>query len=60
MEEVRTVTARYWGVGVLLVILTIIGITWLWVANQDADTQEQLLWFVQDYLPILIFITLAS
>ena len=60
MEEVRTVTARYWGVGVLLVILTIIGITWLWVANQDADTQEQLLWFVQDYLPILMFFTLAS
>jgi tripartite ATP-independent transporter DctM subunit len=42
-----------------IAILIVIGLVYAHIAGLDPDAQEELLYFVQDYLPILMFSTLA-
>ena len=42
-----------------IAILVAIGLVYAHIAGLDAEAQEELLYFVQDYLPILMFSTLA-
>jgi tripartite ATP-independent transporter DctM subunit len=43
----------------LIGILLVIGIGFAVIASMSPDQQEELLWFIQDYLPIAMFITLG-
>ncbi|MBL4891862.1 MAG: TRAP transporter large permease subunit [Rhizobiaceae bacterium] len=44
---------------VAIVILLVIGIAFITINAMDAQAQKQLLWAVQDFLPIIMFGTLA-
>lgn len=43
----------------LVVVLAIIGGVFAYVSGLDADAQEELLYFVQDYVPLAMFLSLA-
>ena len=43
----------------IIIILAIIGGIFAYVSSLDADAQEELLYLVQDFLPIVMFTTLA-
>lgn len=43
----------------VIIVLAIIGIAFATVLNLSPDAQEELLYFVQDYLPMVMFATLA-
>jgi tripartite ATP-independent transporter DctM subunit len=43
----------------LIVALVTVGVTFAIVTSLSPDQQKELLWFVQDYLPIAMFVTLA-
>ncbi len=58
MEQVLKL-ARSGKVFIPVAILVVIGIAYAYVAGLDAEAQEELLWVVQDYLPIFMFTTLA-
>ena len=38
----------------------LVGLAYAYVSGLDAEAQEELLYFVQDYLPIVMFLTLAT
>jgi len=44
---------------VAVVLLILLGAGYAYIAGLDADAREELLYFVQDYLPLVMFITLA-
>ncbi|MCB1744792.1 MAG: TRAP transporter large permease subunit, partial [Gammaproteobacteria bacterium] len=44
---------------VLIIILVIVGGAFFYVSSLDAEGQEELLYFTQDYLPLFMFTTLA-
>ena len=44
---------------VAVVLLILLGAGYAYIAGLDADSREELLYFVQDYLPLVMFITLA-
>jgi tripartite ATP-independent transporter DctM subunit len=44
---------------VTIVLLVVLGAGYAYVAGLEADAREELLYFVQDYLPIVMFATLA-
>jgi tripartite ATP-independent transporter DctM subunit len=58
MEQVLKLV-RYGKVVVPVAILVAIGIAYAYVAGLDVEGQEELLFTVQEYLPILMFSTLA-
>jgi tripartite ATP-independent transporter DctM subunit len=43
----------------LIITLVIVGVAFALVTSLAPEQQEELLWFVQDYLPIAMFLTLA-
>ncbi len=51
--------ARNGKIALPIALLAIIGIAFAWVLGLDAESQEELLYFTQDYLPIMMFLTLA-
>ena len=52
--------ARGWtGLIISLVVLAIIGVAVLYVSSLDADAREELFYNVQEFLPIVMFVTLA-
>ena len=51
--------ARYGKVIVPVAILVLIGLAFAHVLGLDEEGKEELLYFAQDYLPILMFLTLA-
>jgi hypothetical protein len=59
MEALAAGLRRHTGLTVVLVALAIIGIAYAYVLSLSADEQKELLYFVQDYLPILMFASLA-
>ena len=59
MEEVQKSTGRYWGIGIVVGILAVIAIVYIRILNMNAEEQEELLYLVQDFLPIIMFGTLA-
>ena len=58
MEQVLKLV-RYGKVVVPVAILVAIGIAYAYVAGLDVEGQEELLYVMQEYLPILMFSTLA-
>jgi len=58
MEQVLKL-AKTGKIVIPIAILAIIGLAYAYVAGLDAEGQEELLYTVQDYLPILMFTTLA-
>ena len=59
MEEVQKSTGRYWGIGIVVGILAVIAVVYIRILNMNAEEQTQLLYLVQDFLPIIMFGTLA-
>lgn len=60
MEALAAGIRRNTGLTVVLVALAVIGIAYAYVLSMTPDQQKELLYFTQDYLPILMFISLAS
>ena len=60
MEEVQKSTGRYWGIGIVVGILAVITVVYIRILGMNAEEQEELLYLVQDFLPIIMFGTLAS
>ena len=59
MEEVQKSTGRYWGIGIVVGILAVIAVVYIRILNMNAEEQTELLYLVQDFLPIIMFGTLA-
>ena len=59
MEEVQKSTGRYWGIGIVVGILAVIAVVYIRILGMNAEEQEELLYLVQDFLPIIMFGTLA-
>jgi tripartite ATP-independent transporter DctM subunit len=57
MEQVLKLTRP--AVAIPVVLLVLVGIGYAYVAGLDAEGQEELLYTVQDYLPLFMFSTLA-
>ena len=47
------------GMIAALVLLVVIAFAYTYISGLDPDSQEELLYFAQDYLPIVMFLTLA-
>ena len=60
MEEVQKSTGRYWGIGIVVGILAVIAVVYIRILGMNAEEQEELLYLLQDFLPIIMFGTLAS
>jgi len=58
MEQVLKL-ARMGKVIIPVAILVVIGIAYAYVAGLDVEAQEELLWTVQEFLPLFMFSTLA-
>ncbi|MEL0090565.1 MAG: TRAP transporter large permease subunit [Rhodospirillales bacterium] len=59
MEALAAGIRRNTGLTVLIVALAVIGIIYAYILNMAPDDQKALHYFVQDYLPIIMFISLA-
>lgn len=58
VPALRTI-GRNPGMVAALVLLVVIAVAYTWITGLDPDSQDELLWFMQDYLPIVMFATLA-
>ncbi len=52
--------ARNGGVIAVVVVLAALGAVFAWVLGMSPEEQEELLYLAQDYLPIVMFLTLAT
>lgn len=59
MEAIAKDAKRNGPIIAVVVILAIIGLAYAAVVNMSPEGQEELLYFAQDYLPMLMFMTLA-
>ena len=59
MEKLLELGGRNGKVVILVAILVAIGLALAHVSGLTPEQQEELLWTVQDFLPILMFVTLA-
>lgn len=59
MEAIAKDTKRNGPLITVIIILAVIGIAYATVLNMSPDGQEELLYFVQDYLPFVMFGMLA-
>jgi tripartite ATP-independent transporter DctM subunit len=60
MEAIASGIRRNPGLTFLLVVLAVIGIAYAYILNLSPDGQKDLLYFVQDFLPIFMFFSLAA
>jgi tripartite ATP-independent transporter DctM subunit len=60
MEAIASGIRRNPGLTLLLVVLAIVGIAYAYILNMSPGGQKDLLYFVQDYLPIFMFFSLAA
>jgi tripartite ATP-independent transporter DctM subunit len=60
MEAIASGIRRNPGLTFLLVVLAIVGIAYAYILNMSPGGQKDLLYFVQDYLPIFMFFSLAA
>ena len=60
MEAIASGIRRNPGLTFLLVVLAVIGIVYAYILNLSPDGQKDLLYFVQDFLPIFMFFSLAA
>ena len=59
MEAILKAVTRRKGLTTVIVLLVIAAIVYARVLSLDADQQKVLLYAVQDYLPMVMFVTLA-
>jgi tripartite ATP-independent transporter DctM subunit len=59
MEALANLTRLNGKLVTLIAILLVIGAAFAAIASLSPDQQEELLWFIQDYLPLAMFITLG-
>jgi tripartite ATP-independent transporter DctM subunit len=59
MEALAILTRLNGKLVTLIGILLVIGIGFAVIASMSPDQQEELLWFIQDYLPMAMFVTLG-
>ena len=48
------------GFTIAIAVLAVIAAAYFYVLNLDPQQQKALLWAIQDYLPIVMFLTLAT
>ena len=59
MEALANLTRLNGKLIILIAILLVIGAAFAVIAGLSPEQQEELLWFVQDYLPLAMFLTLG-
>ena len=59
MEALANLTRLNGKLVTLIAILLVIGVGFAVIAGLSPEQQEELLWFIQDYLPMAMFITLG-
>ena len=59
MQAILNAVTRRKGLTAVVVLLAIVGVIYAQILGMSADAQEELLWAVQDYLPMAMFVTLA-
>jgi tripartite ATP-independent transporter DctM subunit len=59
MEALANLTRLNGKLVTLIAILLVIGAAFAAIASLSPDQQEELLWFIQDYLPMAMFVTLG-
>jgi tripartite ATP-independent transporter DctM subunit len=59
MEALANLTRLNGKLVTLIAILLVIGAGFAVIASLSPDQQEELLWFIQDYLPMAMFLTLG-
>jgi tripartite ATP-independent transporter DctM subunit len=59
MEALANLTRLNGKLVTLIAILLVIGAAFALIAGLSPEQQEELLWFVQDYLPLAMFLTLG-
>ena len=59
MEALANLTRLNGKLVALIAILLVIGGVFALLAGLSSEQQTELLWFIQDYLPIAMFVTLA-
>ena len=60
MEQLLKLGSRLYGkAGILIAVLVLLAVGYLYLAGLSPEGREELLWWVQDYLPIFMFLTLA-
>ncbi len=60
MEAILRTVSRNTGVTVGVVLLVAVGIAYTTILGMSPEAQEELLYTVQDFLPIFMFLTLAT
>ena len=60
MEAILKAASRNVGVNIVVALLVVLGVAYAWILGMNAEQQEELLWTVQDYLPIIMFLSLAT
>ena len=60
MEAILRVATQNRGGTVGVVLLIVIGAAYISILGMTPEQQEALLWTIQDYLPIVMFLTLAT
>ena len=60
MEAILRSVTRNKGATVGVILLVIIGIAYSLILGMSPEEQEKLLWTIQDFLPIIMFLTLAT
>ena len=59
MEQLLKLGVRNGKAVILIVILVVVGLAFAHISGLAPEQQKELLWTVQDYLPIFMFLTLA-
>ncbi|GMQ76723.1 MAG: TRAP transporter large permease subunit [Gammaproteobacteria bacterium] len=60
MEQLLKLGSRLYGkAGILVAVIVLLAAGFLYVAGLSPEGKEEMLWWVQDYLPIFMFLTLA-
>jgi len=60
MEAILSVVSRNVGTTVGVILLVVIGVAYTSILGMSSEERETLLWTVQDFLPIIMFVTLAT
>ena len=60
MEAIIKTVSRNSGVTIGVILLIAVGIAYTTILGMDSEEQYELLYTVQDFLPIFMFLTLAS
>ena len=59
MEAILNAVTRRKGLAIVVALLVMVGVIYARILGMSPDQQEDLLYAVQDYLPITMFVTLA-